>query len=84
MIPTIYIVSTPNADWGVLYFKCNISNRKLYEGHDWDSGGLRVIVELYTGEQGHKIEYGEMTDPDECDGCTPDTIDEVLSYVKTT
>ena len=76
--PILYVVACPSGDWGVLYFRSEVSNRKVYEGHDFYSGAVPAIVHMY----GHNVEYGELTDEDECDGCTPDLITDCKSYVK--
>jgi hypothetical protein len=69
MIPTFYRVVTPSCDWGVIYFVSNISDIKVYEGHDYGSNGFPAMAKV----MGYLFEEREFTDEDEVDGCTPDT-----------
>jgi hypothetical protein len=68
MTPTVMIV-TAGDDWQIIYFVSNISDRKVWEGHDYGAGALEALSETF----GYPVEYWDMTNEDEHDGCTPDT-----------
>lgn len=78
MIPTFYRVVTPSCDWGVIYFVSNISDIKVYEGHDYVSNGFPAMAEV----MGYPFEEHEFTNEDEVDGCTPDKFADIKGIKK--
>jgi hypothetical protein len=68
MEPTFYRVVTPSCEWGVIYFVSNISDIKVWEGHEYGSNGFPAMAEVH----GCPMKEMEFTDEDEVDGCTPD------------
>jgi hypothetical protein len=78
MIPTFYRVVTPSCDWGVIYFVSNISDIKVYEGHDYGGNGFPAMANV----MGYPMEELEFTDEDEVDGETPDRFKDIKGIKK--
>jgi hypothetical protein len=73
MIPTFYRVVTPSTEWGVIYFVSNLTDIKVYEGHDYISNGFPAMA----GVMGCQFVEATFTDEDEVDGCTPETFGDI-------
>jgi hypothetical protein len=78
MIPTFYRVVTPSCEWGVIYFVGNVSDIKVYEGHDYGGNGFPAMAKV----MGYSFKEREFTDEDEVDGCTPDTFKAIKGIKK--
>ena len=69
MVPKVMIVVAPDGDWEVIYFVSNISDKKVWEGHNNSSNAIEALSECF----GYPVEFWKFTDEDEIDGCTPNT-----------
>ena len=78
MLPKFMMVVSPDCDWGVLYWVSNVSDHKIWEGHEYTSNALGAMAEC----MGYGIENYEFTDEDEIDGCTPDTFGSIKGIKK--
>jgi hypothetical protein len=78
MEPVIRLVVSPDHDWGVIYFVSNISDKKVWEGHEYSSNAIHAIANLF----GSEVETWLFTDEDEIDGCTPDKFGDIKGIKK--
>ena len=62
----------------MLYFVSNISDKKVYEGHDWYCGAVDALAATL----GYPVKHGEFISEDDCDGCTPDRFKDIKGGVK--
>jgi hypothetical protein len=78
MEPVIRVVTTPDCEWGVIYFVSDISDKKVWEGHEYSSNAIPAMATLW----GAETEYYEFTDEEEVSGCTPDTFKDIKGIKK--